>query len=104
MCPVEPSCKGGGESRPAEEAEEVDGGVLSQLPHQTSLLGSDGECILRVLAHGQSVLNTVREAQKERKAGQVLARVKVYSKSEKNVPYCIIVLGSIPLLCWRNCP
>lgn len=50
--------------------------------------GAMGSVYLRVLAHGQSgrVLNTVREAQKERKARQVLARVRVYSKSEKNVP------------------
>lgn len=42
-CPEKPSCKGGGERRPEEAAEEVDGGVLSQL-------GSDGECTFTVYA------------------------------------------------------
>lgn len=95
-CPVKPSCKGGGERRPEEAAEELDGGVLSQLPHNNIATGERWGVyiyVCMVLAHGQRgrVLNTVRKAQKERKARQVLARVKVYSKSKKNVPYCIIV-------------
>lgn len=77
----------GGEGRPKEAAEEVDGGVLSQLPHPTALLG---KCVVTCVRAGRArgrrgwVLNAVREAQKERKARQVLARVKIYSEMYLN--------------------